>query len=120
MVVYEITALDDNLAWGGPTKELVAKPGMRYHSINRGKVSRVQIQMSPRFLRSSIMARKPDRILVIDTEATCWEGSSPPGQISEIIEIGLCVLDVPTLARVEQRATSCARSIRRSVPIARS
>ena len=51
-----------------------------------------------------IMARKLDRILVVDVEATCWEGDPPSGQTSEIIEIGLCVLDVPTLARVEQRA----------------
>jgi inhibitor of KinA sporulation pathway (predicted exonuclease) len=50
-----------------------------------------------------IMARRLDRILVVDVEATCWEGDPPPGQISEIIEIGLCVLDVTTLARVEQR-----------------
>ena len=49
------------------------------------------------------MARKLDQILVIDVEATCWEGDPPPGQTSEIIEIGLCVLDVPTLARAEQR-----------------
>ena len=49
------------------------------------------------------MARKLDRILVVDVEATCWEGDPPPGQISEIIEIGLGVLDVATLARVEQR-----------------
>ena len=49
------------------------------------------------------MARKLDRILVVDVEATCWEGDPPPGQFSEIIEIGLCVLDVTTLARVEQR-----------------
>jgi len=49
------------------------------------------------------MARKLDRILVIDVEATCWEGNPPPGQTSEIIEIGLCMLDVPTLTRAEQR-----------------
>ena len=49
------------------------------------------------------MARKLDRILVVDVEATCWEGNPPPGQTSEIIEIGLCVLDVPTLTCVEQR-----------------
>ena len=45
------------------------------------------------------MARKLDRILVVDVEATCWEGDPPPGQISEILEIGLCVLDVATLMR---------------------
>jgi len=49
------------------------------------------------------MARKLDQILVIDVEATCWEGNPPPGQTSEIIEIGLRVLDVPTLTRAEQR-----------------
>jgi len=48
------------------------------------------------------MARKLDRILVVDVEATCWEGEPPPGQTSEIVEIGLCVLDVATLARVER------------------
>ena len=30
------------------------------------------------------MARNLDRILVMDVEATCWEGDPPPGQISEI------------------------------------
>ena len=49
------------------------------------------------------MVRKLDRILVVDVEATCWEDDPPPGQISEIIEIGLCVLDVATLTRVERR-----------------
>lgn len=32
---------------------------------------------------------------VIDVEATCWEGKSPPpGQVSEIIEIGLTEVDL--------------------------
>jgi len=35
-------------------------------------------------------------LLVVDVEATCWEGSTPPGQMSEIIEIGLCLFDVRT------------------------
>ncbi len=47
------------------------------------------------------MADKLDRILVIDVEATCWEGNPPAGQDSEIIEIGLCVLDVATGQRLE-------------------
>ncbi|MBN1919599.1 MAG: exonuclease domain-containing protein [Anaerolineae bacterium] len=50
------------------------------------------------------MAKRLDAILVIDVEATCWEGEPPPGQSSEIIEIGLCVLDVATLERREQRS----------------
>lgn len=50
------------------------------------------------------MAKRLDKILVIDLEATCWEGDPPPGQQSEIIEIGLCVLDVSTGERSEPRA----------------
>jgi inhibitor of KinA sporulation pathway (predicted exonuclease) len=39
-------------------------------------------------------------INVVDVEATCWVGSPPPGQVSEIIEIGLCVLDSRDWTRV--------------------
>ncbi|MEW7293147.1 exonuclease domain-containing protein [Aquimarina sp. 2304DJ70-9] len=35
-------------------------------------------------------------IIIIDLEATCWNGSVPQGQISEIIEIGICLLDTQT------------------------
>lgn len=36
-----------------------------------------------------------DTILVIDVEATCWvDKKPPPGEEADIIEIGLCVLDV--------------------------
>ncbi len=38
--------------------------------------------------------RQLDQILVIDIEATCWDSGPPPGQESEIIEIGVCTLDV--------------------------
>lgn len=31
---------------------------------------------------------------VVDVEATCWEGQPPPGQLNEIIEIGLTVVDL--------------------------
>jgi hypothetical protein len=40
------------------------------------------------------MAGKLDQIIVIDVEATCWEGHPPANEESEIIEIGLCVMDV--------------------------
>lgn len=50
------------------------------------------------------MANKLDKILVIDVEATCWKGEAPAGQINEIIEIGLCVLDVATGERSAPRA----------------
>lgn len=37
-----------------------------------------------------------DKIIIIDLEATCWQGIQPKDQVSEIIEIGICVLDIPT------------------------
>ncbi|MEG3631449.1 3'-5' exonuclease [Streptomyces poriticola] len=37
---------------------------------------------------------------VIDVEATCWAGQPPPGSVSEIIEIGLAVVDVTARERV--------------------
>jgi inhibitor of KinA sporulation pathway (predicted exonuclease) len=45
--------------------------------------------------------KKLDCILVVDLEATCWAGAPPEGQESEIIEIGLCVLDVASGRRLE-------------------
>ena len=50
------------------------------------------------------MARKLDVIVVVDLEATCWEGEPPDGQEGEIIEIGVCALDVGTLRRAERRS----------------
>jgi inhibitor of KinA sporulation pathway (predicted exonuclease) len=50
------------------------------------------------------MAKRLDRILVVDVESTCWEVDPPAGQESEIIEIGLCVLDVATCQRLEKRS----------------
>lgn len=41
------------------------------------------------------MAKTLRTILVIDVEATCWEGQPPPGEQAEIIEIGWALLDVP-------------------------
>jgi inhibitor of KinA sporulation pathway (predicted exonuclease) len=43
-----------------------------------------------------------DEILVIDVEATCWEGAPPSGEINEIIQIGLCRLSLRSLARVDK------------------
>lgn len=50
------------------------------------------------------MAKLLDIILVIDLEATCWEGKTPEGQRQEIIEIGLCPLDLATGERLERRS----------------
>lgn len=50
------------------------------------------------------MANQFDAILVIDVESTCWKGSPPSFQRSEIIEIGLCPVDVRQLVRSERRS----------------
>ena len=50
------------------------------------------------------MSKKLDRVLVIDVECTCWEDLPPRRQTSEIIEIGLCVVDVQMLRRIERRS----------------
>jgi len=42
------------------------------------------------------MAKLLDKITVVDIEATCWNGNPPEGMISDIIEIGICLLDVKT------------------------
>lgn len=40
---------------------------------------------------------KHDQLVIVDIEATCWENNqNPPGQQSEIIEIGVCTLDLTT------------------------
>jgi inhibitor of KinA sporulation pathway (predicted exonuclease) len=49
------------------------------------------------------MAARLDKIVVIDVESTCWEGHPPPGEMSEIIEVGVCTLDLVTLQRGERR-----------------
>lgn len=41
------------------------------------------------------MTTRRDRLIIIDLEATCWvDHQPPPGEESEIIEIGLCLLDM--------------------------
>jgi inhibitor of KinA sporulation pathway (predicted exonuclease) len=50
------------------------------------------------------MAQKLDQILVIDVEATCWAGKPPSGQESEIIEIGICILDTASSERLSKES----------------
>ena len=50
------------------------------------------------------MAKQLDQILVIDIEATCWPGKTPAGQENEIIEIGICTVDVASRRRLEKRS----------------
>ena len=49
------------------------------------------------------MAKQLDKIVVVDVESTCWEGKTPEGQVSEIIEIGICLLDVHTFEISDNR-----------------
>jgi inhibitor of KinA sporulation pathway (predicted exonuclease) len=50
------------------------------------------------------MPKKLGHILVIDLEATCWDGPPPAGQTSEIIEIGVCPLELSTSRRLGKRS----------------
>ncbi|WP_425617134.1 exonuclease domain-containing protein [Anatilimnocola sp. NA78] len=50
------------------------------------------------------MAKLFDQVLIVDIESTCWQGYPPAGQISEIIEVGLCPVDVKKLERLEKRS----------------
>ena len=45
------------------------------------------------------------RLLVIDVEATCWQRpqDTPPGETSEIIQIGACLVDAEQLVRIDKR-----------------
>jgi inhibitor of KinA sporulation pathway (predicted exonuclease) len=52
----------------------------------------------------SRMARTLDQTIVVDVESTCWEGTPPEGEWSEIIEIGLCALNVADGARLDRRS----------------
>src|SRR5690349_23148703 len=51
------------------------------------------------------MVRRLDQIVVIDVEATCWDGAPPEGQASEIIEIGVCLIDVASCERAGRWGT---------------
>lgn len=48
------------------------------------------------------MAGKLDQIIVIDVESTCWEDRPPEHEASEIIEIGICIVDVQRRERIAQ------------------
>ena len=48
------------------------------------------------------MAGKLDQIIVIDVESTCGEDRPPENDASEIIEVGICVVDVHQRERIAQ------------------
>jgi inhibitor of KinA sporulation pathway (predicted exonuclease) len=51
------------------------------------------------------MSIRKDKIIVVDLEATCWQGfDAPDGQVNEIIEIGVCLLDPQTAHVTDKRS----------------
>lgn len=50
------------------------------------------------------MTRRYDSIIVVDIECTCWERHAPPGEVNEIIEIGVCRLKPGTGERLDKRS----------------
>lgn len=53
------------------------------------------------------MAKKTNKINVVDVESTCWQGDPPLGQSSEIIQIGIAVVDVPSLTIERAKSVFC-------------
>lgn len=53
-------------------------------------------------LASPFMEEWTGLLNVVDVEATCWAGAAPAGQSSEIIEIGLTVVDLAARTRVSR------------------
>ena len=45
--------------------------------------------------------KRTNKVNVIDVESTCWDGDPPQGQVSEIIQVGISVIHVPS-ATIEQ------------------
>lgn len=66
----------------------------------------VQLQAGSKYAgkRKTILARRLDQIIVVDVESTCWQGAPPDGQESEIIQIGVCTLDVVSGEPIDKRS----------------
>jgi inhibitor of KinA sporulation pathway (predicted exonuclease) len=45
-----------------------------------------------------------DRVLSVDFEMTCWDGEPPPGQVPEIIQIGITEIDNETMTRLRSES----------------
>jgi inhibitor of KinA sporulation pathway (predicted exonuclease) len=43
-------------------------------------------------------------VVIVDVESTCWRRDPPPGEQSEIIEIGVCLLNTETLEISNKRS----------------
>jgi inhibitor of KinA sporulation pathway (predicted exonuclease) len=49
------------------------------------------------------MSKKLDQVVIVDLEATCWSGEPTAGEVSEIIEIGVCLLELSTGRLLDNR-----------------
>lgn len=61
------------------------------------------------------MARMLDHIVVVDFEATCWESKTPTHQDNEIIEAGICRIDLETLGVLPERLDLFVRPVESQV-----
>jgi inhibitor of KinA sporulation pathway (predicted exonuclease) len=61
-------------------------------------------QWSSLIIENTTMSKSHKNIVVVDIEATCWEGKPQEGQQSEIIEIGLCVLDCKSCEPIDKES----------------
>jgi len=54
-----------------------------------------------------------DKLLIVDIEATCWEKQNevPQGEKMEIIEVGLCLMDMQTLELSDKTSILCKPQI---------
>jgi inhibitor of KinA sporulation pathway (predicted exonuclease) len=50
-----------------------------------------------------MLMRKLDKVVIIDIEATCWNGDPPQDMKNDIIEVGVCLLDIQNHEVTEQR-----------------
>jgi len=58
---------------------------------------------------------KYDEIVTIDIEATCWDNKEEQGdQIQDIIQVGVAILDVPTL-KITRQGEMFVRPLRSSI-----
>ena len=43
-------------------------------------------------------------LIIVDLEASCWRKNPPEGQVSEIIEIGICPFEMATVSPLQKRS----------------
>jgi inhibitor of KinA sporulation pathway (predicted exonuclease) len=48
--------------------------------------------------------KRLNSLTIVDLEATCWKTTPPEGEASEIIEIGLCTIQLPSLTITEPQS----------------